>query len=67
MSTPLTKAQVSSCQAGMYECQLTAQEIEKAESCGLDCQEAKMRNELHREFYRQILANYSSLFQPAQS
>lgn len=65
MATPLTKTDISNCQAGMYECAELEKEIERAQACGLDCQEAELRNKHLQEFYRKVLENYSSLFTPA--
>lgn len=63
----LTKKQLADCKAGMYECSQILQLIEKAQACGIECEERELRTQHLNQFYRGILDNFSQPLQPGQS
>jgi cell fate (sporulation/competence/biofilm development) regulator YlbF (YheA/YmcA/DUF963 family) len=64
MKGPLTKTDLASAQAGLYDCRQLRQEIEKAQACGIDCDEQELRCEHLAKFFQAILDNYHPETQP---
>lgn len=54
MDNPLSKADLATVQRALFKCNEQEQYIERAERCGLDCSEDKVRCQNAKEFLARV-------------
>jgi hypothetical protein len=64
MTGPLGKKDLGEAKAGLYDCRQLRPFIEKAQACGIDCNEQELRNEHLAALFQKLLDNYSPEAQP---
>ncbi len=62
--TALTRSDISNAMKGHYECTELEKEIARQQACGLDCEEAILRNEHLKRFFQGIQDQYGPLVNP---
>ena len=66
MATPLTSTDIAQAKAGHFECTELEKELDRMRSCGLNCDEASVRNEHLKQFFRAIQEQYGPLVSPTR-